>query len=146
MVPLVKTALRQSSAQARKVRREELAQQVLNRGTQKDKDRRPPPETSKGGSDPAPPGEEIISRRQNVVKEFETVTTSAPRRLNDVAQEPPTIRKFPRGAVKNDAVPSGVLSMAQKVMMEEERDKVIRRYRELKARRLRDIGGVKLDE
>jgi len=37
---------------------------------------------------------------------------------------------------------TGILSMAQKVMMEEEREKVIKRYRELKARRLRNDGSA----
>lgn len=143
-MPLIKTALRQSTAQARKVRREEVAQETLTRGKQGDKARHPPPESSKHGSDPPSmhaAGGENIDRR----KEFRVVPTSAPRRLNDIAQEPPTIKKHPRGAAKNDAAPSGVLSLAQMAMMEEERDKAIRRYRELKARKLREGSGMKLD-
>ncbi|KAG6375939.1 hypothetical protein JVT61DRAFT_2810 [Boletus reticuloceps] len=146
MTPLIRTALRQSSAQARRVRREAAAQETLKRGKQGDNARHPPPASSKKGSDPPPTAaahEENIDRR-SVTKEFQVVSTSAPRRLNDVAQEPPLIKKLPRGA-KHDAAPSGVLSMAQKVMMEEERDKAIRRYRELKAGKLRESGGVKLD-
>ncbi|KAF8549745.1 hypothetical protein OG21DRAFT_1469651 [Imleria badia] len=146
MVPLIKTALRESSAQARKVRREEAAQESLKRDKHGDKVRQPPPESSKRGSDlpPTSVAEEDIDR-QHVAKEFQVASTSAPRRLNDIAQEPPIISKLPRGAVKHDAAPSGVLSMAQKAMMEEERDKAIRHYRELKARKLRERGGVKLD-
>lgn len=144
MMPFIKTALRQSTAQARKVRREESAQETLKRGKQGDKARHLLPESSKQGSDPPSmhaAGGENIDRR----KEFQVVSTSAPRRLNDIAQEPPIIKKHPRGAAKNDAVPSGVLSLAQKAMMEEERDKVIRHYRELKARKLREGSGMKLD-
>lgn len=146
MVPLIKTALRQSSAQARKVRREEVAQEMQKRGKQGNKARQPRQETSKKGSDllPIPAADEESIDRREAAKEFHVISTSAPRRLNDIAQEPPIIKKLPRGASKNDAAPSGVLSTAQKAMMEEERDKAIRHYRELKARKLRE-GGVKLD-
>ncbi|KAG8214811.1 hypothetical protein J3R82DRAFT_9957 [Butyriboletus roseoflavus] len=146
MVPIIKTALRQSSAQVRRVRREEAAQQTRQRGKQGDKARRPLLESPKKGSDPPPiaADEETVNFR-NAGKEFQVVSTSAPRRLNDIAQEPPVIKKLPRGATKNDAAPSGVLSMAQKAMMEEERDKAIRHYRELKARKLRESGGIRLD-
>lgn len=147
MMPVIKTALRQSSAQVRRVRREEAAQDTLKRGKQVGKARRPLLESPKKGPDPpqtAAAGEDIVNLR-NTGKEFQAVSTSAPRRLNDIAQEPPVIKKLPRGATKNDAAPSGVLSMAQKAMMEEERDKAIRHYRELKVRRLRESGGVRLD-
>ena len=142
-MPLIKAALRQSSAQTRKVRKEAAAQETLKLGKHAEK----APESSNKGSDPPPidaADEKNIDRR-HVTKEFQVVSTSAPRRLNDIAQEPPIIKKLPRGAAKNDAAPSGVLSMAQKAMMEEERDKAVRHYRELKARKLRENGGVKFD-
>ena len=61
-------------------------------------------------------------------------------RLNDIVQAPPNLTKLPRGvAAKRKAqgghVPSqreGVISMAQKQRMEEERENAIKRYRELK--------------
>lgn len=80
--------------------------------------------------------------------EFATVSSSAPRRLNDIAQAPPSLSKVPR--VRGNALaPSsaggakgawtskadGVLSMAQRAMMEVERERVVMRYRELKERR-----------
>ncbi|KAH0832258.1 hypothetical protein J3R83DRAFT_13243 [Lanmaoa asiatica] len=138
MMPLIKTALRQSSAQARRVRREEAAEETLKRVKQADKARHSVLESPNNVSDPpltAAVNEEIAPPRKT--KEFQVVSTSAPRRLNDVAQEPPVIKKLSCGATKNDAAPSGVLSIAQKAMMEEERNKVIRHYRELKARKLR---------
>jgi len=143
MMPLIKAALRQTSAQARKVRREVAAQETLKRGKQAEK----APESSKKGSDPPPIDavDEENTGRRHVTKEFQVASTSTPRRLNDIVQEPPMIKKLPRGAVKNDAAPSGVLSMAQKAMMEEERDKAVRHYRELKARKQRENGGVTLD-
>lgn len=143
MVPLIKTALRQSSAQARRVRREEAAQESLKRSKHGDNARPPRLESSKRGSDPPPTS--VVDDHPNVAKEFQVASTSAPRRLNDIAQEPPVINKLPRGAAKSDATSSGVLSMAQKAMMVEERDKAIRHYRELKARKLRESGGVKRD-
>lgn len=141
MMPIIKAALRQSSAQARKVRREVTAQERLKQGKRIEM----APESSKKGPDPPPiaAADEENTGRRHVTKEFQVVSTSTPRRLNDIAQEPPIIKKLPRGAAKNDAAPSGVLSMAQKAMMEEERDKAVRRYRELKARKLRENGGVK---
>lgn len=139
-MPLIKTALRDSAAQARKVRREEAAQETLKRAA------KARTESSKKPSDPPPSGiADEITNPRSTAKEFRVVSTSAPRRLNDIAQEPPVIKKLPRGALKNDAAPPAALSMAQKTMMEEERDRAIRHYRELKARKLRESGGLKLD-
>ncbi|KAI5821700.1 hypothetical protein K523DRAFT_422403 [Schizophyllum commune Tattone D] len=75
-------------------------------------------------------------------KEFQQASTSAPRRLNDIAQAPPDLKKLPRGAEKAAGLSTkaghtpksdGVVSMAQKVMMEQEREKAIERYRLLRA-------------
>ncbi|KDR77524.1 hypothetical protein GALMADRAFT_138620 [Galerina marginata CBS 339.88] len=75
-------------------------------------------------------------------KEFQSTLSSAPKRLNDVAQAPPELKKLPRGSSIAIGKRDGVLSMSQKVMMEQERDKAIARYRELKAsrRQLGDMG------
>ncbi|KAF5345673.1 hypothetical protein D9758_013067 [Tetrapyrgos nigripes] len=86
------------------------------------------------------------------VTDFETYSTSAPRRLNDIAQAPPQLkplkarggsRSGPDGLSTGKANAAtgtgkkheGVLSMAQKQMMEVEREKAVKRYRELKAQR-----------
>ncbi|KAL1742711.1 hypothetical protein HDZ31DRAFT_65733 [Schizophyllum fasciatum] len=70
-------------------------------------------------------------------KEFQQSSTAAPRRLNDIAQAPPDLKKLPRGAAKSTPAKTlrseGVVSMAQKVRMEEEREKAIERYRLLRA-------------
>ncbi|KAF7791709.1 hypothetical protein EIP86_002733 [Pleurotus ostreatoroseus] len=84
-------------------------------------------------------------------KDFETLSTSAPRRLNDIVQAPPELKKLPRGAKARKqtaaaasaggasegaaSLRDGVLSMAQKVMLEEERERAIKAYRELKKRK-----------
>ncbi|KAH9999063.1 hypothetical protein BJV77DRAFT_978733 [Russula vinacea] len=82
---------------------------------------------------------------------------AAPRRLNDIATAPPELKRLPRGATtrtqrggggsdgggKAKAGKAGVLSMAQRVMMEAERENVIRRYREMKERKVEeDIFGA----
>lgn len=70
--------------------------------------------------------------------EFEKA--SVVRRINDVVQQPPTITKLPRGAARQSVdmgkKTDGVVSLAQKHMMEIEREKAIKRYRELKEQRM----------
>ncbi|KAI0794634.1 hypothetical protein C8Q74DRAFT_587445 [Fomes fomentarius] len=90
------------------------------------------------------------TKKTDKPKEFERVQTSAPKRLNDIVQAPPQLTKLPRkakklaaqgggglgkGAGEGEGVKSlseGVRSMAQKATMEEERERVIRLYREMK--------------
>lgn len=71
-------------------------------------------------------------------KEFVQLSSSAPRRLNDIAQGPPEIKEMARSA--KYAKREGILSVAQKSMMEQEREKAIARYRTLKASRLSTVG------
>jgi len=77
--------------------------------------------------------------------DFTSISTSAPRRLNDIVQAPPDLKTLPRGAKKVSQVtkptPSGslrdgVLSMAQRAMLDEERERVIKLYREMKKKRI----------
>lgn len=82
-------------------------------------------------------------QRGKASMDFAKASTSAPKRVNDVVQAPPQINHFPRNAKKIVAA-SGkgkksdmVISMAQKAMMEAERENAIQRYRELKERRLK---------
>jgi hypothetical protein len=96
---------------------------------------------------PVPPTPQPAAADQHIrpQKDFVVHSSSAPRRLNDIAQAPPEFKKLPRGAAAlyggtGSAKREGVLSMAQKSMMEQEREKVIMRYRELKARRRGDGG------
>ena len=145
MMPLIRTALRQSSAQTRKARREEAAQETLKQDKQANRGRRRSGRPEKSQDPPPAANADEMTKPLNVTKDFQALSTSAPRRLNDIAQEPPVIKKVPRGVTKNDAAPPGGLSMAQKAMMEEERERVIRHYRDLKARKRRDGGGLRLD-
>ena len=78
-------------------------------------------------------------------KEFATISSAQPRRLNDIATAPPVLKKLPRGASSNLGAKhsartkaGGVLSMAQRVMMETERENAIRRYREMRERKTKE--------
>ncbi|KAF7967842.1 hypothetical protein HWV62_32918 [Athelia sp. TMB] len=138
MRPLVKSAIQLSSAQVRKVKKIELEEKAKSKPSKKSKAAEEEPERS-----PSPPPVKHAGRP----KEFQKNSTSAPRRLNDIAQAPPEFKKLPRGAVEADKLKpngsagrEGVLSMKQKAMMEEEREKVIARYRALKERRRAEGG------
>ncbi len=147
----VREAMLASSARTRQVKREELSRSGGKAG----------PETAGANASSKPRGkagardewgeEDGGARsaarerlRATEPREFEKVDTSAPKRLNDVAQAPPELKKLPRkakklaamgGAAKGSGAGSlkeGLLSMAQKAMMEEERERAIRLYREMK--------------
>ncbi|TBU24420.1 hypothetical protein BD311DRAFT_561405 [Dichomitus squalens] len=147
---LVKEAIQTSSARVRQAKKEELASQ----GSKKAAAAANPSSKSRATSGPArndSNSEDEDGRsaartkaKETGPKEFQKVDTSAPRRLNDVAQAPPELKKLPRKAKKLAAMgggtkasgatslKDGVLSMAQKAMMEEERERAIRLYREMK--------------
>lgn len=77
-----------------------------------------------------------IDKHAGRPKEFQLTSSSAPRRLNDTAKAPPEFKKFPRGASSSiSGRTDAVLSMSQKLMMDQERMRAIARYRELKADR-----------
>ncbi|KAL4080863.1 hypothetical protein J3A83DRAFT_4056239, partial [Scleroderma citrinum] len=139
MMPLIKTALRQSSTQQRKVRKQEAKQVIGERNAAQDNLKLYSNSSQKVlSSQPVTVRCEEIDDSQEKGREFLKASTATPRRLNDIAQAPPEITKFPRGRQQpRKDKSSGVLTMAQKVMMEEEREKAIKHYRELKARRLR---------
>ena len=96
---------------------------------------------------PPPPR---IDKHAGRPKEFQVASSSVPRRLNDIAKAPPEFKKIPRGASSTiTGRADGVLSMSQKLMMDQERTMAIARYRELKADRQRagdrgDNGLVKI--
>ncbi|KAI9067942.1 hypothetical protein FKP32DRAFT_1619545 [Trametes sanguinea] len=145
----VREAMQISSAKLRKARKEELEQKAAS-STSKHRSR----SRSLGRSDgeasdveddkPHKPARKTVAAKDDKPKDFEKISTSAPRRLNDIVQAPPEIKKLPRkakklteqGATKKSegakTLREGVLSMAQQAMMEEERERAIRLYRELK--------------
>ena len=154
MRPIVKAAMRSSNAVVRDATKAEIEakaekkrHKILDAKATPDDDKTGPRSTRKPISQAPPPAADQPIRPQ---KDFVKHSSSAPRRLNDIAQAPPEFKKLPRGAAAalhggpGSWKREGVLSMAQKSMMEEEREKVIMRYRELKAQR-RDGGRERTD-
>ncbi|KAG8733622.1 hypothetical protein FRC11_004550 [Ceratobasidium sp. 423] len=68
------------------------------------------------------------------VREFASVSSSAPKRLNQVALAPPMLTKGPRGSgVGKSGGKAPAVSMARKLVLERERERAIEQYRALKA-------------
>ncbi|KAG2128692.1 hypothetical protein DEU56DRAFT_504192 [Suillus clintonianus] len=163
MMPLIRTAMQQSSAQVRRVQKHEIEQGVaksapaqvktiIKKASRADvsnsltptSTNTPPSHADVANISPLTSTNTPQRQPRDKPKEFRVSSTSAPRRLNDIAQEPPRFGKLPRGAQSgkdsSKEKVAGILSMAQKAMMEEERENVIKRYRELKAKKLRSDG------
>ncbi|KAG5722928.1 hypothetical protein E4T56_gene6026 [Termitomyces sp. T112] len=136
MRPLVKAAVQSSNATVRSAAKaDKEAKLAKNAHIAKDDEKRSNKTTSK-----LPPTLVAnLDKHANKAKEFLTHSSCAPRRLNDIAQAPPEFTRLPRGAVAPDqgfgGKRDGVLSMAQKQLMETEREKAIARYREMKNQR-----------
>lgn len=146
MRPLVRSAMLASAATERKERKKAVATTSATTTTHGNKPKahaEDPPSTktaySRNGDDD-----------DNRPKEFATMSSAAPRRLNDIAMAPPELKKLPRGAAKRSpggkatAAGVGVLSMAQRAMMEVERKNAIRRYREMKERKAKESDPILL--
>ncbi|CAE6463357.1 unnamed protein product [Rhizoctonia solani] len=121
-------------------RRVEDAHRPLVRGALKRKNeekRREKKETKKRKRDESDDeGEDAKGVEQRPVREFATVSSSAPRRLNEVAQAPPVLTKGPkRSGVGKDGGKAPAVSMARKVILERERARVVELYRALKVSR-----------
>jgi len=138
MRPLVQSAMRASAATERKERRAAAVN-----GTPRESKFR----SSIGKIEAEGTTAVGDDKHRDRPKEFATISSARPRRLNDIATAPPELKKLPRGAsnlgAKNSAparmkAVGGVLSMAQRAMMETERENAIRRYREMKERKVKE--------
>ena len=148
----VREAMQTSSARMRQIRKEELASSVKKAapgatgvadGRAKNRAQPPSGDESESDGDPSPLQATAKAKKEQP-RDFEKISTSAPRRLNDIVQAPPEIKALPRKAKKlatqgsikmnggTKSLSEGVLSMAQKAMMEEERERAIKLYREMK--------------
>ena len=142
----VRVAIKASSALSRKVKREEAESFKASKGKQKavlsQKSDVPSSSLLKPTNTPKPSPAPASKEKPG---DFERLSTSAPRRLNDIVQAPPELKKLPRGAKQQPKISEaavggegtatlrqGALSMAQKAMLEEERLKAIKLYREMK--------------
>ncbi|KAG6896595.1 hypothetical protein C0992_007253 [Termitomyces sp. T32_za158] len=134
MRPLVKAAVQSSNTTVRNTFKAEKNAKNAKKAHNAKGDE----ETSETALKPIPAQVAEPDKHANKAKEFLTHSSSAPRRLNDIAQAPPEFKRLPRGAVALDqgfgGKRDGVLSMAQKQLMEKEREKAISRYREMKSR------------
>jgi len=135
MRPLVRTAMKDTvsvSKQKSKAAAAEKAAQQQSRGAN----------TSRKGKAVADSDGESADNNSRPAPErdFARTLSSAPKRLNDIAQAPPSLHAGPRlqRKVKDSSKDDGVISNAQKRMMELEREKAITRYRALKEAKLRD--------
>ena len=139
--PLVKTAVQTSRAVARSAAKAEHEARIEDKKARQAKNM--PKEEGETAKQPRVVASAVEADKfKDRPKEFHSVSSSAPRRLNDIAQAPPELKKLPRGITSAIGKRDGVLSMAQKVMMEQEREKAIVRYRDLKASRRKtgDLG------
>ena len=138
----VQEAMQTSSAHVRKMKKEEMA---ASQTSKKDPPPQAPGKSAEVGSE-SEDEEDGVSQRSKP-KDFERIETSVPKRLNDIVQAPPEIKKLPRKAKKlasergqkeegAKSLREGVMSMAQKAKMEEERERAIRLYREMKRGKL----------
>ena len=152
MRPLVQSAIRASAAIERKERKTTTTTTTSSKAKSKFKSQ-PPTSTSKAPvKKDAPSTTTTTTAHDERPKEFATTSSAAPRRLNDIATAPPELKRLPRGATTRTQrggrgsdgggkAKAGVLSMAQRVMMEAERENAIRRYREMKERKVKEGEG-----
>ena len=144
----VREAMQASAARTRQVKREELAKgkggDAAGRNASSKGHGKAGAREESGSEDEGDRSNAREGLKGAEPRDFEKVDTSAPKRLNDIAEAPPELKKLPRkakklaamgGAAKGSGASSlkeGVLSMAQKARMEEERERAIRLYREMK--------------
>ena len=136
MRPLIRTAIRASSAFERNTHKKESEPvRKAQHSSTRNQD---------GYHIPSSPEDQVMSR--NKPKEFETVNSSTPRPLNinDVASAPPELRLKKASKIPNNAKsgPKSVLSLAQKAKMEIERESAIQRYRALKEQKAKTARGL----
>ncbi|OCH93369.1 hypothetical protein OBBRIDRAFT_316245 [Obba rivulosa] len=144
----VRVAIKSSSAIARRARKEEESKKsgqskvASNAAAARSKRSTKSPEAEEEVITKSAKGKDIA--RQDRATDFQSLSTSVPRRLNDIVQAPPELKKLPRGATKDKAqkhgegktLKQGILSMAQKAMLEEERERAVRLYREMKKQKI----------
>jgi hypothetical protein len=176
MRPLVRSAMSSASAHARATKKEAIQAKADEKKNKKKgtntNDETSPEATSEKTDGEAQPGTKGTKSKPKSTgsaetdastkdkdaprgkTEFATTSTSAPRRLNDIAQAPPTFLRTPKergnaatlarilGTDNKKATAGqraeGVLSLAQRARMEEERERAVARYREMKAAKMKD--------
>jgi hypothetical protein len=135
MAPLVKSAVQTSAAVSRRVRHADgrRANNKEKRETQNDKKTKP--NDSKDGH-----SLDCIKKHADPPRKAFLTPSSVPRRLNDIVLAPPELTKFPRrggnaNVHKEGTSKGSVMSMAQKTILDAERQKAIMQYREMKEKK-----------
>lgn len=146
MRPIIRSAIQASKATVRQSFKAEMkarqraTRKALNQDSSGSAALTSPSNVDEGKSKPKDSASSAAEATQAVAsaKEFAKASTSIPRRLNDVVQAPPSLttlrlsaRKLQQGIGASNR--DDVLSMAQRSLMEREREKAIQRYRQLKA-------------
>ena len=139
MAPLVKSAVQTSAAVSRRVRhadglRAKRGDTKEKRETQND-DKKTKPSDSKDGH-----SLDHMKNHADPSRKAFLTPSSVPRRLNDIVLAPPELTKFPRRGgnahvLKEGTSVGSVVSMAQKTILEAERQKAIMQYREMKEKK-----------
>ncbi|KAJ7616667.1 hypothetical protein FB45DRAFT_801440 [Roridomyces roridus] len=144
MRPLVRDAVQSSRATQRAAKKDKSS-------TSSNKPSIPssePTPTSKKPAKPPSSSTPPVDKHAHRPKEFLNTSTSAPRRLNDIAMAPPDLSNsgFARKAssAKNGSgkktKADALLSPAQALQMAKAREEAVARYRELKEKRRREAG------
>ena len=155
MRPIIRSAIQASKATVRQSFKAEMkarqraTRKALNQDSSGSAALTSPSNVDEGKSKPKDSASSAAEATQAVAsaKEFAKASTSIPRRLNDVVQAPPSLstlrlstRKLQQGVGASNR--GDVLSIAQRSLMEREREKAIQRYRQLKATKHK-LGAVK---
>jgi hypothetical protein len=142
MRPIIRSAIQASKATVRQSFKAEMKARQRAKALKQDSSEKAaltsPSNTDEGKSKPKDSASSAAEATVASAKEFAKASTSIPRRLNDVVQAPPSLttlrlstRKLQQGIGASNR--GDVLSIAQRSLMEREREKAIQRYRELKA-------------
>jgi hypothetical protein len=140
----IRTAVRAGNAHQRKrvIEEKKLKEVAHDENKQKEDEKDGVKDKQKGKARDKAIVETTSNPRSSTRKtEFETLSSQKPKRLNDIVDAPPDLssltkkNKVLQGGKESEFGKRDIIPPEQKRMMEIEREKAIRRYRELKQKR-----------
>ena len=155
MRPMIRTAMKNTTSISKQKFKESVkeSKDSNKNGKGKSSGNEEDEEDDEGQSTSSKSKKKNTGGRRSPSPEFAQNSSSAPKRLNDIAQAPPQFSSAPRlqrlvqkakekkskevNDDENDDA-NGIVSAQQKRMMELEREKAINRYRSLKEAKLKD--------
>ena len=155
MRPMIRTAMKNTTSISKQKFKESVkdSKDSVKKGKGKSSGNDEVEEDDEGQSTSSKSKKKNTGGRRSPSPEFAQNSSSAPKRLNDIAQAPPQFSSAPRlqrlvqkakekkskevDDEENDDA-NGIVSAQQKRMMELEREKAINRYRSLKEAKLKD--------